>query len=194
MSGSAMRRGGNAGEVELNIVPLVDLCCLLILFFILTAQISSANLANIQPPAPHNSIALKTDPANEPKRVVVNVVSRTPPGADKANLSAERLADLIDDSRYPKEYTIGGKSFPCEPDVTPDIAKDKLVVAFNEQIRSALAAGIIKKADEFSVEIRGDHRVMAQFMNPILMAAAEAGMNQINITALEGGKKEGAHP
>jgi len=187
MSGSTMQTGRSAGQVELNIVPLVDLCCLLILFFILTAQISSANLANLQVPSPTGSQAKKIDPDSEPKRVVVNVVSLTPPGADTIKeLSPARLSELHNDSRYPREYQIAGRRFPCEPEVTAEIAKDKLLAAFREQMQVARSARHITRDDEFSVEIRGDARVMAQFMRPILMAAAEAGMNQINITALEG--------
>ena len=188
MSGSAMQTGRSAGEVELNIVPLVDLCCLLILFFILTAQISSANLANLQIPNPVESQAKPIDHDQEPRRVVVNVVCNLPPGADKQNLSAERLSEIYADSLHPKEYQIAGIRFPCEPDVTAEVAKDKLLAAFREQIQSAKLARIITTDDEFSVEIRGDARVLAQYMNPILLAAAEANMNKVNITALEGKK------
>jgi len=187
MAGGGLSKGASAGAIELNVVPLVDLCCLLVLFFILTTQISSANLANLQVPDPVNSVAKPLTPDDELKRIVVNVVSTIPPGADsKKELTPGQLAEINSDSRYAKEYQVGGRRVPCEPEVSPDVAKDKLLEVFNAQIRSAIEGRIISKPEEFGVEIRGDARVMALYMNPILQAAAEAQMNKISITAVEG--------
>jgi len=186
MAGAAMSKGRTACEVELNIVPLVDMVCVLILFFILTSQISSANLANLRVPDPVESQARKIPPEDEARRVVVNVVCNIPPGAEKKDLSPAELSALAADSRYAKEYQIGGLRYPCEPEVAPDVAKEKLLEAFRAAIRTAMEAKIITKEEEYSVEVRGDARVMALYMNPILQAAAEANMNKISITAMEG--------
>jgi len=185
MSGSAMNTGRSAGEVELNIVPLVDLCCLLILFFILTAQISSANLADVRVPEITQSQATKISGDDEAKRIVVNVVSNIRPSATNKT-AAELTPDERDESRDAKEYQIAGISYRFTDPVS---AQDSLLKVFREQIRAAIQSDTIKDATEYSVEIRGDERVLAAYMNPILQATAEAGMNKISITALLEGKQ-----
>jgi len=189
MAGASLSKGATAGAIELNVVPLVDLCCLLVLFFILTTQIASANLANLLVPNPHESQAAKISSDEELKRIVVNVVCDIPPGAAaQSDLTQAQLEEIEENSPYAKEYQVGGLRYPCEPEVTPDVAKDKLLEVFTAQIRSAMDARIISKPEEFSVEIRGDSRVLALYMNPILQAAADANMNKISITAVEGKK------
>jgi len=177
MAKSAMMTGRAAGEVELNVVPLVDVCCLLILFFILTTTISSASYAALEVPSVTDSNAKKMGGEEKDKRVLVNIMCRVNPRKPEAD-----PADTMD----AKEYKIEGVSFPCDPnEVTTDQAVERLTTEFQKRASAAIKDGKVKNVGEFGVEIRGDQRVMAESVLPILQAAAKAGMSKVYITALE---------
>jgi len=70
----------------MNLTPMIDMTFLLIVFFILTSQISNVEMAEeIELPEPEHSVAAEPD---EEHRVVINLI---PDVLDKRRISAMRL-------------------------------------------------------------------------------------------------------
>jgi biopolymer transport protein ExbD len=162
------RAKGLAGEVSINLTPMVDCVFLLIIFFILAGQIASQSLAKgIELYEPEKSQALKWDEQN-PNRVIVNVLSMAGPEKDDLDSSP---------AGHAKGYLIGGKLYEVE-----DIA-----TLVEELKRRSLP--YLQKDQDFFVEIRADKRVYYGDVEPILWAAAEARIPKMNITALLRTKK-----
>lgn len=156
--------GGSPGEV--NMTPMIDCTFQLIIFFILTAQMASEQ-AKVLVPAPNISQALsEKDVTITPARVTVNVVSKM---GDK-----EENRDSITAARV-ECYQVGGEKIPPE-----DTAR--LVEILTERKVSATNQGIKEK--DFYVEIRGDKDIAFGGIEPVLLAAAEAKIKKMSITAI----------
>lgn len=158
------KTSAGAGEVSLNMVPMVDVAFLLILFFILTSQISNATFSAMQLAEPKHSMAKKTT-SDKPDRVTVNVRCM-------AEISEKTQSAL---SLTAKEYSVNGTPFALED--TAGVARE-----IAARFASAKKEGI----KEFFVDIRADKRVMYQYVEPVMKAAAEAQVPKMNITAMEG--------
>ncbi len=75
-----------AAKVRMNLTPMIDMTFLLIVFFILTSQISNVEVAEeINLPAPHDSVSV--DP-EEDHRMVINLI---PDAGDRARITSMRL-------------------------------------------------------------------------------------------------------
>lgn len=155
-----------AGDVSFNVVPLVDCAFLMIMFFILTSQISSSNVAQLELPKPTNASAVDPDKEKGQSQVIVNVLS-----AEKMPNPKETPDKALVGSGLCKEYQINGQS------IAPG-DQQKLTT----MIRAAAAEARTKGAKEFFVVIRGDQRVSFSNFIPVFAAAAEAGVAKMNIT------------
>lgn len=70
----------------MNLTPMIDMTFLLIVFFILTSQISNVEVAEeINLPAPHDAVSVEPD---EDHRVVINLI---PDAVDRARIASMRL-------------------------------------------------------------------------------------------------------
>jgi len=166
MAKSKVGTGRPSGEVELNMVPMVDVAFLMILFFILTGQIVSATFSAMQIPEPKHSIAKKIDgKPDAPNRLIINVVCKVNP-ADKTAPPELTL--------QAKEYSISGNPYPAG-DITPLV----------REIKMRKAAATKDGFKDFFVEIRSDRRVAFSEVRPVMQAAGEAGVSKTYITALE---------
>lgn len=75
-----------AARVRMNLTPMIDMTFLLIVFFILTSQISNVEMAEeIELPEPKHSVAAEPD---EEHRVVINLI---PDLLDKRRVASMRL-------------------------------------------------------------------------------------------------------
>ncbi|MBS3733562.1 MAG: biopolymer transporter ExbD [Phycisphaerae bacterium] len=80
------KKSDQAGEVSVNMTPLIDIVFQLIIFFILASQFASAEVARLSLPFPHNP-----DPDRSPvvteeieeARLIINVVSASDPRCRK---------------------------------------------------------------------------------------------------------------
>ena len=148
-----------------NMTPMIDVTFQLIIFFILAGSMASAELAQLLVPELHESQAQKPEdmPTN---RVIVNIASAAVTEQDKSVVAQQA-----------KEIQIGTKKFsPHQRD---------LIVA---ELKSARAhyrdKAPPKEKDQFFVEIRADYRVAYSEVEPVMLAAAEAEIPKMNITAM----------
>ena len=148
---------GSAGTIELNVVPLVDVACLLIMFFILTSQFASANFAEMQLATPLKSLSQMVPPKGY--RVVVNVVCKSDL-RDKNDTEAAMMASL-----QAKGYSIMGTVISVDDDYK-ELMKKKIAT----EMRKAWA----EKAVDFTVEVRADKRVAYSTVEPVMTAAVMA--------------------
>jgi biopolymer transport protein ExbD len=144
---------------------LVDVTFNLILYFVLTSSISTAALARVTLPKPTDSQAIDKQlmPAN---RVVVNVISSAP---DERSMG-------------PESSVARGYEIDSDPIAVGD--KARLVQKFRVKREQQVMILGKDKMDDFYIEVRADRRVRYADVEPILMAAAEAKIPKMNITAL----------
>ena len=156
------KKGGQAGVVEFNMTPMIDVTFQLIIFFILAGQIASNEIAQLKLPDPTNSQAMEAKKIKVTNKVTVNVVSADPDGTsgDPMKVKAARA------------YIIGG--------VQIDVADEgTLLDVLMDRKQASKARG----EEGFFVEIRGDRRVNFDEIQPIPVAAAKAEIPRMNISA-----------
>lgn len=167
----AFKRKGQAGEVSVNMTPMIDIVFQLIIFFILASQFASAEIAPLQLPFPHNP-----DPELNPvvkgeeikqERVIVNVISATDP-------------------KYVEEATerLGHKPEPGEAGWYM-ISGDKIdISAAYDEIRKYVEEGKERAEAEgrdFHVEIRADKDIYYVYAATALLATLEAGVDNAHL-------------
>lgn len=169
MRKSAVYKRGS-GSIEFNMTPMIDVTFQLILFFIIAGQIASDALAKMQLAEPTRSQALETEKADVKNKVLVNVVSK----ADVDDKDVDPF--LAGQAAY---YQIGSKRIPADDPV----ALREEIERLRDEGQAKLKASSRGQAD-FFVEIRADRRVHYKHVEPVLLAAAAAGVEKMNITAL----------
>lgn len=155
----------HAGAVGINMTPMIDCTFQLLIFFVLTAQFASEDLARLVLPRPNPSMA-QYDPGKPmPNRIIVNIVS-------KAGDEKEDLRDPFESGKA-KFYKIGMRKFAPE---------EMHLLEAELQRRKEEAFG--KGFKEIFLEIRADKDVNFQYVEAVMMAAAKVGIPKMNITAL----------
>ena len=146
-----------AATVGFNMTPMSDVTFQLIIFFILAGQCASQELAKLIPPKLDHSQAQQPEkmPTN---RVVVNVPSAA---GDEKNANPALASEA-------KEYQVGTKRI--------NVGDRASLVKEMKRCRG--------DQKEFYVEIRADYRVRFAAIEPVMLAAAEAEIPKMNITAL----------
>jgi len=137
------------GDIQFNVVPLIDVIVVLIMFLILTSRITSSSFADLLLPSPqmddpNMAKEVESNQLDIPNRILVNVLLKE--ASDPA-----RIGDV-------KEYRIGAKK----------VEKDDLNMEFKKQRDIARAA----KCTELFVDIRADRSIKYEHIAPVLMAAA----------------------
>jgi len=155
-----------------NMTPMIDVTFQLIIFFILAGQIASSELAQLLLHRPHDSQALDKDEYRM-QRVVINVVSQAPSDRTKAESISAFLAAQA------REYRVSGES-----KAIPVMGVGSQQALVNALKRQKKAKQGDTSDDEFYVEIRSDYRISYAQVEPVMIAAAEAGFKKMNITAL----------
>ena len=157
MAKSRVHKPGPA-DMAFNMTPMIDCVFQLLIFFMLTTQMASADFVNMRVPKPDLSQARK--PVEENK-AVVNVVpfSQTEIKADSAKKGMA------------KEYKLGS-----------------LVIATNnlENLVTELknAKRTSKDPKEFVVELRADQSIRYDHIEPVLQAMQQAELGKMYITAM----------
>jgi len=163
------KKAGASGEVGFNMTPMIDCTFQLIIFFILSATVMSQALADLELHRPWRSQARgeKEILPEAVNRVIVNVVS----AAEKKKDAPPQLASQA------KRYQILTEKIEIGN-------KDELTRIIKDKVKRARQAGHKK----FFVEIRGDYRVNFGAVKPVMLAAAKAGVTNVemkmNLTAL----------
>jgi len=160
---------GTSGEVGFNMTPMIDCTFQLIIFFILPATVMSQALADLKLHRPWRSQAreekkILLEAAN---RIIVNVLSSA---GKKKDAPAELAAQADKYQILTQKIDIGDK--------------EKLTRIIKDKVKQAKQAGHKK----FFVEIRADYRVNFGAVRPVMLAAAKAGVKNVemkmNLTAL----------
>jgi biopolymer transport protein ExbD len=169
MARNATLRGGGSGEVGFNMTPMIDVTFLLIIFFILAGKMSSQELARtIKLPRPVDCQALTDGPEQALNRVVVNVVARAALLGEGESLDPSLRGQAA-------HYKIMGQPI--------DVSDATGLLSRLRQFRdNARARG--QKEEDFTVQIRADHRVDYGQVEPVIAAAMVAKIPKMNIGAL----------
>jgi len=156
----AYKRRTPLGQVEFNMTGMIDCTFQLIIFFFLAGQMASESLTDLVLPHPERSQAIPSEQIENPSKAIVNVVSAVGEG-DDVNPALLGKAE---------RYQIGGiKLHVGERELLCDVLK-RLKRASN--------------SEEFTLEIRADHRVDYSEVQPVMQAAVSAGIAKMNITAI----------
>jgi len=160
MPGSGpFRKRGVGGLVSFNMTPLIDCTFQLIIFFILASRMASDSLVAMPLPRPHESQAIPSEQIENPDKVIVNVLSAEDEGVAPGGLSGKA-----------RRYQVGNM---------------KISVENVEALRRTLVN--LKRSsgsEDFCMEVRADRRVNFSEVYPVMLAAARAGIVNMNITAL----------
>lgn len=163
------KKTGPSGEVTFNMTPMIDCTFQLIIFFILTATVMSQALADLKLHRPWRSQAREEKEIlrEADNRIIVNVVSAA---GKKKDAPAQLAAQAERYQILTEKIKIGNR--------------DKLTRIIKEKVKRARQAGHKK----FFVEIRADYRVNFGAVKPVMLAAAKAGVTNVemkmNLTAL----------
>jgi biopolymer transport protein ExbD len=157
----------HGGAAEVNMTPMIDCTFQLIIFFILTAQMASQQ-AKVLIAKPSDSMALSiVDPKSPPfpNKVTVNICGKYGDKKDEV-----RDASQSSSAEY---YQIGQKRI--------ELHEEELLI---QMLKDAKAHAKQKNPEaEFFVEIRADKDINYAGIEPVLLAAGEAKMSRMTITA-----------
>ena len=157
---------GPPGDIAFNYVPLIDVTFNLIIFFVLTSEIGSAQKARVLIPDPYEPQAVKRDSMST-NSVVIAVISK---GAMDKTVDAATAGLAY-------SYEIGGTTF----DVT-DLKGLVDLIALKKASYEKLM-GVTAGKGEFFVEIRADARLYFSEVSPVIQAIAAAGIPKMAISA-----------
>ena len=148
-------------KVDFNMTPMIDVTFQLIIFFIITGQIISEELAKLKVANPTVTQAVEMKEWS----VIVNVVSAA---GDKT----DEKAVGIDTSRA-EAWVVHGKEVPVDD-------MDALVRVLKDDLKKVPEG----EREKFSLELRSDYRVQYADVQTVMLAAADAGITKMNITAV----------
>ena len=161
----------HGANIEVNMTPMIDCTFQLIIFFILTAQMASQDLAKLVVHKPYDSMALSTETkqgmdVNKPNQVTVNIVNEY---GDKKDNRDPGL------SAVPVCYKIAARTIEIGD-------METLIDIFKQRKAYAEKAGY--KEGDFYIEIRADKDVEFAGIEPVMLAATQAGISKMNLTAI----------
>jgi biopolymer transport protein ExbD len=172
-----------AGQIDVNMTPMIDCTFQLIIFFILTAQMAAQEIAPVAVPEPFESMAINEveggGKLNEmSNKVTVNIVG--PYGDELKNRQPVDSGDAV-------FYQIGDKKIDIG-----DAPKLTTVMKLHlDRFKQAeQKKGKTPDSKNFFVEIRGDQDVDYASVAPVMQAAGDAGISKMNITALVDAKRK----
>ncbi len=156
---------GQAGEVSINLTPMIDATFQLIIFFILTTTFVKAELAHVSIPDPLKpNVPAEEGQAEKPGTILLQAVSKEPvPDNPDGWGDAARAAQL-------DYFQVGSRKFTTQTfqELVKEIQRRK------EQEKQ-------QGAEEFRVEIRADRRLKASFVELLMKAAAAAGIYEMDL-------------
>ena len=170
------KRADISSTAEPNLTPMIDCTFQLIIFFIITAQMSNEELAPMLVPKPDKSRAIAPGGSDEvrPDVVIVNVYSE------------------FED----KEKIDGGKTHDNEPILAMqaegyrvksqevEVGNTEVLVEMLKQEKAIFDAKKKGAGATFYVEVRADRDISYDQILPVMRSAAEAGIAKMYMTAV----------
>ncbi len=157
---SVMRANAGAGDVTFNMTPMIDCTFQLIIFFILTSQAASLELAKLTLSKPYKSTAVTSEEFAIPYKAIVNITSAE---GENGGRKGEAMW-----------YVVGGKKVRLQ-----DLHEVQKFIG--DRLASHLKDGLAQK--DFYVEIRGDKRVHFRHILPVMEIATNLGIGKMNLSA-----------
>lgn len=151
------------GDASFNMTPMIDVTFQLIIFFILTSQVASAELAQLTLHRPWVSPAREADEEmRKQNNVIVNILSAdAQPGEKQQGPETGKAAS----------YKISGKTIEIGDEA-------RIGEIIQEEIDQA--GGDPKQV---SVEIRSDRRVHFSEVLPVMLEATNKKISRMHLTA-----------
>lgn len=158
------RRQIQGEAVSFNMTPMIDVTFQLIIFFLLVGQFASLEKLQLKPPAPLDPLMVE-DPT---ELAVLNVAAYTD----------EQIARDPSLAGQPAEWMLSATG-ERTPDASTQWLREQLEEAFeNARLRDEnLTIG------QFKLEIRADRGVHYAYMTRVFSAAAQLGLQEMNIVA-----------
>ncbi len=151
----------DGGEVTFNMTPMIDVTFQLIIFFIIAGQMVSDDIEALIPPEPYKSQAIEE--RTKIPSIIVNIVSEAGDDPDASPTQA-RVASM---------WYIKGV---------------KIEVGDNKELTARLQATLKGMSEEAQahplLEIRCDKRIQYSDVVPVMLAARDAGIPNMDITAI----------
>lgn len=172
-----------SGQIDINMTPMIDCTFQLIIFFILTAQMASQEIAPVAVPEPFESMAFNEVAGGGemnllPNKVTVNIVG--PYGDDLKKRKSVDSGDAL-------YYRVGDRKIDIgDAEKLSTVMKLYLDTFIQDEKKEG------RQPDEknFFVEIRGDQDVDYASVAPVMQAASDAGIAKMSITALVDEKRK----
>jgi biopolymer transport protein ExbD len=160
------KASGQAGEVNINLTPMIDATFQLIIFFILTTTFVKAELAQISVPDPLEPYVPAEEGKAPPGMILLQAVSQAdvPDNPENVWANAGKSGKL-------SHYQLGLKKFDIQ-NVNTDLVEE-----IKRRKQELTKAG----AKEFRVQIRADRRLRARDVQPLMFAAYLAEIYDMDI-------------
>ena len=149
-----------SANVEFNMTPMIDVTFQLIIFFIITGQIVSEELAALVPPQPQMTLA-------------------NPALTSDVNLIVNIPSEAQDDPNIPPEEAAKARCWVVHGDEIDVGNVDMLIAVFEKEMNESRVP-----REEFTLELRCDYRIRYDDVQTVLLAASDAGIPNMNITAI----------
>lgn len=153
-------------EIELNMTSMLDIVFQLIIFFILVSNFAAADLPPMEPPNP-----LESKARMHQELAFVRTINIVPElklvGADPAN--GRPLFDATGRAQY---VMLLQQEFPVTP------AGMAALTSKLKEIRS------LPEGEALEIDLRVDHRLTFDQVQPVMMAITGAGIARVNLVAL----------
>lgn len=152
---------------SMNMTPMIDVTFQLIIFFILAGTMASQEVAQLLLHKPTISQAQKPDDMPTENRVIVNITSAAPNEKEESGVAQQA-----------KEISVRGTK------LQPNQRGDLVEILRKCRLEWVAKAPTQKEKDVYFIEIRADRRLSYAEVEPVMLAAAEAEIPKMNITAL----------
>ena len=172
MSGTTNIGGkGPPGDISFNYIPLIDVTFNLIIFFVLTSEIATAQKAQVLVPNPHVPQAVPRD-AMSNNSVIVAVLSQAAYRKDATDATAAEAF----------RYEVDGQVVADDSTIDELVARIKKKRVDHEEFLATSG-----QKGEFFVEIRADKRLAFGKVQKVIEAIAGAGIPKMAISTKRAG-------
>lgn len=161
MASKVFTRG--RASIGFNMTPMIDCTFQLILFFMLTTQMASAEYVDMEVPKPHQSIGREIEPDGKSLEVLVSVAPYS-----RGEIAQDKTGTLKGDVKF---FQLGTLRIKPEQ-------KDRLILEL-KRIKRREA-----KDREMIVEIRADRSIEYGLVEPVLRAITAAEIGKMRLTVM----------
>ena len=150
-------------SIGFNMTPMIDCTFQLILFFMLTTQLASAEYVEVNVPKPHESVGREIEPDGKSVEVLVSVAPYS-----RREIAQDKTGTLKGDVKF---FQLGTLRIKPEQ-------QDRLVLELKKIKRREA------KDREIIVEVRADRSIEYGLVEPVLQAITAAEIGKMRLTVM----------